>query len=97
MVKVANEKFKIGVGETPTSAADLLIASVQTPPQGGFSVDEIKARLRIHTAAELANKNEAAAIELEDADFNKARECVGAMRWGVVDAGIIKFVELFDL
>jgi len=90
MVKITNKVVK--VGERELSYADLIRTSVQNPPQGGFSVKEMKDRMRILDAVDLAEKNKAE-IQLEDADAERLAACVAQMRWAVLDPAIVGFCD----
>lgn len=96
MKTVKSEKFVVGKDrdgkDTTETTAGLLRACLYEVPQGGFPLEVQRKRLRVLGAIELAEKN-GKDIQLEDADFNTAKECVRAMAWGVLSKGIVEFSE----
>lgn len=61
---------------------------VNHSPQGGFSLDETTARLRIRKALHDCKKS---CLSLEDADAEKLKKCVREMRWGYLDPAFEEF------
>lgn len=72
--------------------ADLAKLCIDSPPQGGFTVDEMRKRLKIAERLDTAN----ARIELEDAEFDKLRELIGQYRWGLMHPDVIAFVDAIE-
>lgn len=96
MKTVKNEKFVVGKDregkDSAETMAGLLRACLYQMPQGGFPLEVQRKRLRVLGAIDLAEKS-GKDIQLEDADFDTAKECVRAMAWGVLSEGIVKFCE----
>jgi len=67
--------------------AKLIKICVNVPPKEGFSVEEMKKRIRI---LDVLDKDP---IEIEDADFSILKQCVTQFRWGVLNKEIIAFVD----
>lgn len=80
--------------EIELSTADLLKTALNSPVQGGYSINDISIRVRL---LDLVSKSEKAnsSLELEDADFNSLSEIVQGARWAVVSRFIKDFVEQF--
>lgn len=95
MKKIINKTVKVEVptvdGKTTIERkySELITECVNNPPKEGFSVSEMQHRMRILKEAEKANGE----LRLEDADFEKLRECVKAMRWKFMSPDIIAFCE----
>jgi len=96
MKTMKNEKHvvgKDGVGKDATeTTGGLLRACLYQMPQGGFTLDVQRKRLRVLEAVELAEKD-SKDIKLEDADHDTAKECVRTMAWGVMSRGIVEFCD----
>lgn len=70
--------------------SDLIIDSLNNPPQTGFNVKEMKDRMRIVDIAEKANGE----ITIEHpADIEKLKQCVDAMPWAVLSKDLIVFLD----
>jgi len=89
MKSVENKRFKLGKEEVTTTF--LLAACVRNPTQG-VMIDDMRLRIKILDALELADKNKSV-IELEDAQIEKAKQLVSIMPWGVIEKGIIEFCD----
>ncbi len=83
---------QIVIKDKSSSYSELLLACVNNTPKEGFTVEEMRARSRIIDAVE---QNTDGKIKLEDADYQKALNCVNTMRWAVLDKQIVKFNEAF--
>lgn len=59
-------------------------------PNGGFTPQEMRLRINI------INKMKDESFELEDAEYVKLNECVKQMTWGMLDEGILEFVEYIE-
>lgn len=64
---------------------------LDNPPQGGFTLDEQRKRLRVLDA--LDGVAEDGVVVLEDGDAEKLQECVKAMRWAMMAKPILEFAE----
>lgn len=79
-------------GEIKHAYSDLLTLCVNNAPVGGFTPETMAARLRVIEATKKA-VDEKAAIQLEDADAKTAKDCVNAMKWGMMHADIVAFTS----
>jgi hypothetical protein len=79
----------------PADAATLLKLVLANPPQGGFDLAAMRARNRVLDVLEKTTAG--GTIDLEDADYATARNCVEQYRWGGNHPDILKFAELFGL
>jgi hypothetical protein len=82
-------------GEPPPTYADLLRTSLDFPPQGGFTLEEMRKRGRIDNA--LAKVKPGDVIKLEDADYAVAQEIIRAARWNGRSSEVVAFAEAFGL
>ena len=103
------KKENIGGRDMFFSFYELLKSVINNPVQGGFSVEEMQQRIRLmnkvkeHQAdfdikeSEFNDSmlNRTAVLELEDADYEKLKQLVNDMRWGVVAESIVEFSEEF--
>jgi len=71
---------------------DLAKLCIDSPPQGGFTVDEMRKRLKIAERLDEAT----ARIELEDAEYEKLNELVSQYRWGIMHPDVIGFVDAVE-
>lgn len=62
----------------------------QSGQSTGFSVEEIRSRMRIIDVIE-SSKN--GSIIVEDADYDLLKQCVQSYRWGAVSQIILDFVD----
>ncbi len=85
MKVIENKKIKLQNADESSTYGELLKACVSAPNQEGFTIDDIEKRLRIRKAI---GETE---IELEDADYAIAMQCIQKMRWGVCDEVILDF------
>jgi hypothetical protein len=88
MKTVMNKKVQIGDKEIPYS--DIILTVCRQSPQGGFTIEDVRARMRVIGAVEVAVKNNAD-IRLEDADHETLNRCLASMRWGAIDKAIVTF------
>ena len=88
MVKIENKEIEIKGSKTDYK--DLLKACNDQTPERGFSVTEMKNRLRISDALDKEN------IELEDSDFTNLKSLVNSMSWAVADKALVDFVEYIN-
>lgn len=78
-----------------TVASLVKLTLCQTPPQG-FDFSTMRARQRVADALDKLSPD-APTIELEDADFATARQCVEAFKWGSYHPELLQLAKLFDL
>ena len=79
----------------PVSVAKLLETCLATPPQQGFDFATIRARQRVQDV--LDKVTDGGEIQLEDADFQTAKDAVAVTRWVRPDKHLLSFAELFGL
>ncbi len=73
--------------------ADLIRMTLNNVPQGGLAPVDMRKRIRILDTLEEANGS----LELEDADAKVLSDCVGQMRWNILDRGILNFCDAVEL
>jgi hypothetical protein len=61
------------------------------PPQGGWTKDEMKRRLRIEDVLDYVTENDEKVIELEDSDFNNFKALLDKKVWPIKHKGIVEF------
>ncbi len=82
---------KVAALPTETNYAQLIKACVNVPPKEGFTVDEMRKRIRLIDATENIGDNKS--FEVEDADIEVLKPCVKAMRWIILHKDLIEFVD----
>lgn len=87
MKTLDNKRFLLGTNEVQYS--ELIKTCLNNVPQGGFTPQEMKERMKILDVLETANGT----IELEDADAKKMKDCVKQMKWGLLDKNLIEFID----
>lgn len=101
MKKVENKQVVVGTDhegkEQHQSTAGLARACLYAMPQGGFTIEIQKRRIRVLDQIEVAEKNKSNQIELEDADHDTLVECVKTMSWGILSKGIVEFSAQFGV
>ena len=94
LFEIKNSGIK-GQDETGKTVAftyfDLAKMCLNKSPREGFTVQEMKARLRVMDVME-KGKSSGFAL-LEDADAEKLRQCVEGFLWGAMDKGVVEFVD----
>lgn len=106
MKKLKNKKTKIAIlnneGNPIQEAkySDIIELCVNQPPLNpqtgqpvGFSIDDIRKRLRL---IECLNSAKNGTIEMEDADYALVNECVRQYKWNKVDKMIVEFVDAVE-
>ena len=73
------------------SYLDLAKMCLNKAPREGFTVQEMKARLRVMDVLE-KGKSSGFAL-LEDADAEKLKQCVEGFLWGAMDKAVVEFVD----
>lgn len=66
---------------------ELAEGCINVPPQNGFDIQEMNKRLRV------IEKLKGKETQMEDADFEKLKECVVNMKWGFLHKDIMKFIN----
>ena len=90
MKKIANKRTEVSDGQdNKATYADFVKACANNQIQQGFSVQDIRDRLRIVEAVEKADGE----IKLEDADFENLKQYVQNMRWAIVHPDILEFCD----
>jgi len=72
--------------------AEIGIECINNTPEGGFTPDEMRSRLRVIDNLKSAETE----IQIEDADFEKLKQCVNSMKWAVMDQDIVDFTDLIN-
>jgi len=63
---------------------DLFKIAVENKGQDGFTIQEMRKRLRVIEALEKNTEK----VELEDGDFETLKACFDAMKWGIISKDI---------
>ncbi len=88
-MKVINNK-KTKVGGQETNYADLITTCVKAvDPQQGATIDEMRKAMKVLDVTEKAGEE----MKFEDAEMSHIKEKVEAMKWAIMDRGIIQFVD----
>lgn len=74
------------------TSGDLLKIIINTVPQGGLTVEEMKKRLRLIESLDKANET-TSSISLEDADFDLLKTQTIDYKWGALHKDIIDLVD----
>lgn len=69
----------------------LIESCVNVTPEKGFTVKEMKKRLRVLDAL-----NGDKTAEIEDADFKVLKNCVEQMKWAIMHKEIVDFVDYIE-
>lgn len=85
------EDFVTNNGES-IGTSDLIRMALNNVPQGGLTPMDMRQRIRILDLLEETKGT----LELEDADAVVLCDCVGQMRWAVLDRGILEFCDAID-
>lgn len=78
------------------SSVDLLKQAVNSPSKNGYSISEMKQRLRLLDIIEKADNEKSETIEFEDADFKTVSDLVRDTKWTVLSKAVIKFSDEFE-
>lgn len=93
MVSFKNvETSMIKEGEKIVKYGDLIVACLDTPPKGGFDIQEMKRRMRILDVVEKGGEE----FSFEDADIETLKKCVSSMKWAVFHREVLAFCEAVD-
>ncbi len=93
MKTIENKKIEIIKGQ-PTCYVSLIRDALNMPPQGGFSVTEMRKRMEIDIKITSDKMKE---LKVEDAEYLVIQECVKNMRWGVMSKEICDFCDYLKI
>ncbi|MCH8060093.1 MAG: hypothetical protein IIA11_06505 [Proteobacteria bacterium] len=79
-------------GDETINYEQLIRSCLDNPPQGGFSMQDMKDRDRIEKALVASN----GILELEDADVQNLKNLVSQMRWGVRHKDILALCDAIE-
>ena len=77
----------IKIGQNDTDYKELIKSCLERTPQGGFSIDQIRNRIRVLDKLKGAKVN----LKLEDAEYSTLVDAVKNMRWALPHAYIVQF------
>lgn len=86
---------KSAADRSPASFSDLIRAALDAPPPGGFTPSIMRARARVDEA--MSKVEPGGLIELEDADFETAKNAVGSCPWQIRHADLLELFSLLGL
>lgn len=89
MKKINNIPTEIKTETETLTYSSLITAVLNTPPQGGYTAQDIESRIKIRTVLKESNGE----ISLEDSDFSYLKGLVKNMRWGIEHQDILNFVN----
>jgi hypothetical protein len=92
MVKLELEKIQLEDGKNTLDVADLCKICLNATKQGGFTVDEMRSRIKIMDKLETDKKT----VELEDAEYKTLRGVVKTHKWGAISRKVVEFVDYID-
>jgi hypothetical protein len=91
------KKFECKKTELPAeegnvlSYSDLALLSINAPVKEGFTVEDIRGRIKV--LDKLTDANAEDVVELEDAESNVLKMAVAAMKWNLIHKDIISFCD----
>jgi hypothetical protein len=92
MKKIENRTMEPAVeGGKGATYAEMCRTAINNVPRDGFTVDEMRKRLKIMDALDAAKDK--AEIDIEDADLATLKHCVSEVRWIRLDKAILAFVD----
>jgi hypothetical protein len=71
------------------SYSELAIFCVNSMPEGGFDVTEMRNRIKILDALDKANGT----VKIEDAATETLKACVNSMKWAFMHKDVVSFIE----
>ena len=95
MKKLSLKKVKMAVNNGSGDKAEFeykqfVDSAIRQPPKDGFTdIEDMRKRTKILDKLDKANGS----LELEDAEANTLQECVKTMKWTILDASIVQFVD----
>lgn len=87
-MKTINDK-EVQIGKDKINYKELLKICVNTPPQGGYTPEDMKNRVKILSVIDSSNGE----MKFEDAEYNTLKECVNKSRWNVLAPELVEFIE----
>lgn len=88
--KTTNLSFLVEGKEKKMTYKDILKLILDLPPEKGYSITEMRQRLKIYAEIEPDKKNK---INLEDADFSILKKLVLDFKWAQHHKDIVAFVD----
>lgn len=85
-ISKGSEELKV----TNMTFADLAKMSLNSPPQGGWTTDEMRTRLKV--TDKLEDITPEATVEFEDAEFAKIVEC-SKIKWNFMHKDIVAYED----
>lgn len=83
-------------GKNPNlNTKNLIISALENPTEGGFSVTEMRNRLKVMDKVDALNE-ESTVLELEDAEFETVKNAVKQVKWAILDKFIVEFDDSFN-
>lgn len=79
-----------GKEEGTLSYNDFLKTIMNIAPKDGYTISEMRQRLKIYAELEPDSNNN---INLEDIDFVVVKTCVQAFKWGIANKEVVEFVD----
>lgn len=90
MKVIENKKTELVKNDTEKlKYSDLIMLCVRVAPQGGFSLEQMRPRLKIIEVCEAGK----AKLEMEDAEFAVVKQACAAMKWAAMDKDIVDFAD----
>lgn len=68
---------------------DLIKACLNTPPQGGFSIEDMRSRLNIFDICDKANGS----LKFEDTQAELIKTVVKDYKWGIMHLDLVEFTD----
>ena len=88
-----NVTTKLGITPIEKKYSDLIIEIVNAPPrEGGFTVTEMRSRLKLIEKLEKANGE----IEFQHGELMKVKECLALMQWKFISKEIVEFTDAIE-
>jgi len=80
--------------EKKITYADLIKVCLNKAPEGGFSPEEMRKRMRVFGPVSAAKDN--GKIKLEDNDIETIKSCVSTMMWLSMHEELVKFMDYIE-
>lgn len=77
---------------TEVNYSEWIKTAINVPPQHGFTVDDIRWRIKVVELIEKAHDD----VSIEDAEFDKVKKCINDMKWNIVDEEIVIFIDYIN-
>lgn len=82
-------------GKQNPTFANLIVAALDVPPQGGFTPSVMRSRARVDAVLSVAKAGDM--VELEDADFETAKQAVASCPWQIRSPDLLELFTLLGL